>query len=265
MEREFKRPQAMAQPSLIYAFVARGTVILADHVDFAGSFFTVSGLATKAAQLLRGLPSVGKIVNHCEGGHTFDYYIEDGLTYCVVADDSIKRQIPEDFLLSVKEDFIRMYAGENEENSLSKDFGPKLKEHMQLCLDDSKEIRRVAETKENVLEFANSENVLEHGEKVQLIVDNTGDLHDQILMEVQDLFTKYDNLWPKKVESPMKQLHANHTSELWADVLAVLSRSYIGKKFSEGTHQPNKLNTSDGIEMPSLAFKCKKQIGRSKP
>lgn len=80
MEREFKRPQAMAQPSLIYAFVARGTVILADHVDFASSFFTVSGLATKAAQLLRGLPSVGKIVNHCEGGHTFDYYVEDGLS-----------------------------------------------------------------------------------------------------------------------------------------------------------------------------------------
>lgn len=49
----------MGQPLLIYAFVARGKVVLVDHVDFRGSFSVVSDLVATAAQQLP-YPGLGR-------------------------------------------------------------------------------------------------------------------------------------------------------------------------------------------------------------
>jgi len=65
----------MGQQSLIYAFVARGTVVLAEYTEFTGNFTTI------AAQCLQKLPtSNNKFTYNCDG-HTFNYLVEDGFRY----------------------------------------------------------------------------------------------------------------------------------------------------------------------------------------
>ncbi|RRT68513.1 hypothetical protein B296_00009891 [Ensete ventricosum] len=66
----------MGQQSLIYSFVSRGTVILAEYTEFSGNFNSI------AAQCLQKLPaSNNKFTYNCDG-HTFNYLVEDGYSEC---------------------------------------------------------------------------------------------------------------------------------------------------------------------------------------
>ncbi|KAF2620900.1 hypothetical protein F2Q68_00042788 [Brassica cretica] len=62
------------QQSLIYSFVARGTVILVEFTDFKGNFTSV------AAQCLQKLPSSNNKFTYTCDGHTFSYLVEDGFS-----------------------------------------------------------------------------------------------------------------------------------------------------------------------------------------
>ncbi|CAN6807340.1 unnamed protein product, partial [Brassica oleracea] len=172
----------MGQQNLIYSFVARGTVILAEYTEFKGNFTSV------AAQCLQKLPSSNnKFTYNCDG-HTFNYLVVNGFTYCVVAVESVGRQIPMAFLERVKEDFNKRYGGGKattaKPNSLNKEFGSKLKEHMQYCVDHPEEINKLVKVKAQVTEvkgvmMENIEKVLDRGEKIELLVDKTEDLRSQ--------------------------------------------------------------------------------------
>ncbi|RZB42074.1 putative vesicle-associated membrane protein 726 isoform X2 [Glycine soja] len=142
--------QDQNQRSLIYAFVSRGTVILAEYTEFSGNFNTI------AFQCLQKLPaSNNKFTYNCDG-HTFNYLVDNGFTYCVVADESIGRQVPVAFLERVKDDFVAKYGGGKAAtvaaNSLNKEFGSKLKEHMQYCVEHPEEISKLAKVKAQVSE-----------------------------------------------------------------------------------------------------------------
>lgn len=64
----------MGQQSLIYSFVARGTVILAEYTEFTGNFTSI------ASQCLQKLPATNnKFTYNCDG-HTFNYLVEDGFS-----------------------------------------------------------------------------------------------------------------------------------------------------------------------------------------
>ncbi|CAL5395085.1 unnamed protein product [Camellia sinensis] len=172
----------MGQQSLIYSFVARGTVILAEYTEFTGNFTSI------ASQCLQKLPaSNNKFTYNCDG-HTFNYLVENGFTYCVVAIESAGRQIPIAFLERVKEDFSKRYGGGKAATavakSLNKEFGSKLKGHMQYCVDHPEEISKLAKVKAQVTEvkgvmMENIEKVLDRGEKIELLVDKTENLHSQ--------------------------------------------------------------------------------------
>ncbi|RYR14080.1 hypothetical protein Ahy_B04g070733 isoform F [Arachis hypogaea] len=142
----------MGQKSLIYAFVSRGTVVLAEYTEFSGNFNTI------AFQCLQKLPSSNnKFTYNCDS-HTFNFLVDNGFTYCVVADETAGRQVPIAFLERVKDDFVSKYgasdkAGANAAaNSLNKEFGPKLKEHMQYCIDHPEEISKLAKVQNQVSE-----------------------------------------------------------------------------------------------------------------
>ncbi|GMI66390.1 vesicle-associated membrane protein 726 [Hibiscus trionum] len=172
----------MGQQSLIYAFVARGTVVLADYTEFSGNFTSI------ASQCLQKLPaSNNKFTYNCDG-HTFNYLVDNGFTYCVVAAESVGRQVPIAFLERISVDFTKRYGGGKAAtapaNSLSKEFGPKLKEHMQYCIDHPEEISKIAKVKAQVSEvkgvmMENIEKVLDRGEKIELLVDKTENLRSQ--------------------------------------------------------------------------------------
>lgn len=64
----------MGQQTLIYSFVARGTVILVEYTEFSGNFTTI------ASQCLQKLPaSNNKFTYNCDG-HTFNYLVENGFS-----------------------------------------------------------------------------------------------------------------------------------------------------------------------------------------
>ncbi|KAF2567611.1 hypothetical protein F2Q68_00027872 [Brassica cretica] len=172
----------MAQQSLIYSFVARGTVILVDFTDFKGNFTSI------AAQCLQKLPSSNNKVIYNYDGHTFNYLVENGFTYCVVAVDSAGREIPMAFLERVKEDFNRRCGGGKaataQPNSLNKEFGPKLKEHMQYCMDHPDEISKLAKVRAQVSEvkgvlIENIDKLYDRGVKIENLVEKTADLRSQ--------------------------------------------------------------------------------------
>ncbi|CAN1221408.1 Putative vesicle-associated membrane protein 726 [Linum grandiflorum] len=153
----------MGQKPLIYAFVSRGTVLLSEYTEFSGNFNSI------AFQCLQKLPaSNNKFTYNCDG-HTFNYLVDNGYTYCVVADESAGRQVPMAFLERIKEDFMTKYgsgkATTATANSLNKEFGPKLKEHMQYCVDHPEEISKLAKVKAQVSEVKGV--MMENIEKAQ--------------------------------------------------------------------------------------------------
>ncbi|KAM3382315.1 hypothetical protein P3S68_007889 [Capsicum galapagoense] len=172
----------MGQQSLIYSFVARGTVILAEYTELTGNFTSI------ASQCLQKLPaSNNKFTYNCDG-HTFNYLVEQGFTYCVVAVESIGRKIPIAFLERTKEEFTKKYGGGKAAtavaNSLNREFGPKLKEQMLYCVDHPEEISKLTKVKAQVSEvkgvmMENIEKVLDRGEKIELLVDKTDNLRSQ--------------------------------------------------------------------------------------
>ncbi|KAL9253826.1 putative vesicle-associated membrane protein 726 [Drosera capensis] len=172
----------MGQQTLIYSFVARGTVILAEYTEFKGNFTSI------ASSCLQKLPaSNNKFTYNCDG-HTFNYLVENGFTFCVVAIESAGRQIPIAFLERVKDDFNKRYGGGKASTaaakSLNKEYGSKLKEHMKFCVDHPEEINKLVKVKAQVSEvkgvmIENIEKVLDRGEKIELLVNKTENLHSQ--------------------------------------------------------------------------------------
>ncbi|XP_062109096.1 putative vesicle-associated membrane protein 726 [Humulus lupulus] len=172
----------MGQQTLIYSFVARGTVVLAEYTEFTGNFASI------ASECLQKLPaSNNKFIYNCDG-HTFNYLVENGFTYCVVAAESAGRQIPIAFLERIKEDFNKRYGGGKAATAvahgLNKEFGSKLKEHMQYCVDHPEEISKLSKVKAQVSEvkgvmIENIGKVLERGGNIELLVVKTENLRNE--------------------------------------------------------------------------------------
>ena len=133
--------------------------------------------------------------------HTFNYLVDSGFTYLVVADDACGRQLPFQFLEKVKGIFAQKFAGSVGENanahSLDRTFGPTLKKEMEetMALEQlsgggggaqngavgntkvASVQQQVSEVKEIMMD--NIEKVLDRGEKIEVLVDKTEALRFQ--------------------------------------------------------------------------------------
>ncbi|KAJ9700049.1 hypothetical protein PVL29_005738 [Vitis rotundifolia] len=172
----------MSQESFIYSFVARGTMVLAEYTEFTGNFPAI------ATQCLQRLPSANnKFTYNCDH-HTFNFLVEDGYAYCVVAKESVGKQVSIAFLERLKADFKKRYGGGKADTatakSLNKDFGPIMKEHMQYIIDHAEEIEKLLKVKAQVSEvksimLENIDKTLERGENLTILADKTEDLRSQ--------------------------------------------------------------------------------------
>ncbi|KAK1316785.1 hypothetical protein QJS10_CPA05g00456 [Acorus calamus] len=167
---------------LIYSFVARGTMVLSEYTEFTGNFPAI------AAQCLQKLPSSNNKFTYTCDHHTFNFLVHNGYAYCVVAKDTVGKQVPVAFLERVKEDFVRRYGGGKADTavakSLNKEFGPVMKEHMKYVIENAEEIGKLAKVKAQVSEVQsimidNIEKAVDRGEKLTDITDKTRDLHAQ--------------------------------------------------------------------------------------
>lgn len=169
----------MGQESFIYSFVARGITVLAEYTEFTGNFPAI------AAQCLQRLPSSNsKFTSNCDH-HTFNFLVEDGYSYCVVAKESVGKQISIAFLELVKEDFKKRYGGGKADTSmaksLNKEFGPIMKQHMQYIIDHAQEIEKLVKVKAQVSEvksimLENIDKALDRGENLATLADKTEEL-----------------------------------------------------------------------------------------
>lgn len=191
----------MSHKGLIYSFVAKGTVVLAEHTSFSGNFSTI------AVQCLQKLPSNSSKYTYSCDGYTFNFLIDNAFVFLVVADESTGRSVPFVFLERVKDDFRQRYgasikeegphplADDDEDDDLFEDrfsiaynldreFGPRLKEHMQYCMENPEEMSKLSKLKAQISEVKgimmdNIEKVLDRGERIELLVDKTENLQFQ--------------------------------------------------------------------------------------
>ncbi|KAB5545364.1 hypothetical protein DKX38_013476 [Salix brachista] len=171
----------MSQESFIYSFVARGTMILAEYTEFTGNFPAI------ATQCLQKLPSSNdKFTYNCDH-HTFNFLVEDGYAYCVVAKETVSKQISIAFLERMKADFKKRYGGGKADTaaakSLNKEFGPVMKEHMKYIIDHAEEIEKLIKVKAQVSEvksimLGNIDKAIDRGEAITTLADKTETLRD---------------------------------------------------------------------------------------
>ncbi|BBN19354.1 hypothetical protein MPTK1_8g09970 [Marchantia polymorpha subsp. ruderalis] len=138
---------------LIYCFVARGTgpgvVVLAEYKPVEGNFQKI-GLDC-ARMLAANDHSITYICNTvaytCDHSttvpseqHTFNFLVEDEITYLVVAEKDVDQNTSLWFLVRVKDDFQKMflkrYIAEARAHSLDKRLRPIMKKHMTFCVQD---------------------------------------------------------------------------------------------------------------------------------
>ncbi|XP_068658518.1 vesicle-associated membrane protein 727-like [Aristolochia californica] len=190
----------MSQRGLIYSFVARGNVVLAEHTSFSGNFSTI------AVQCLQKLPSDSNKFTYSCDGHTFNFLVDNGFVFLVVADEATGRSVPFVFLERVKEDFVKRYGAsidasdqhplaDDEDDflledrfsiayNLDREFGPRLKEHMEFCMSHPEEMSKLSKLRTQITEVKgimmdNIEKVLDRGERIELLVDKTESLQFQ--------------------------------------------------------------------------------------
>ncbi|KAF9581194.1 hypothetical protein BGW38_001878 [Lunasporangiospora selenospora] len=167
--------------SIIYALVARGTVILAEYTNSSGNFTTI----TEA--ILEKIPPNNSKLTYVYDRYLFHYICEDGLTYMCMADDSFGRRIPFAFLQDIKERFLAQYGREGALNSLvpyaMNEFSKTIAKQMEYFstnpnADRIKQVQGEIEQVKDVM-VHNIERVLERGERIELLVDKTDNLNQQ--------------------------------------------------------------------------------------
>lgn len=113
---------------------------------------------------------------------------EHFVAYCVVAKESVPKNVSVAFLERLKDDFMKRYGGGKADTalakSLNKEYGPVIKQHIQFVLDHSEELDKTLKVQAQVSEVKNImldniEKTLGRGEKLSELQDKTSDLHSQ--------------------------------------------------------------------------------------
>ncbi|KAF9314543.1 hypothetical protein BG003_004091 [Podila horticola] len=188
--------------SIIYALVAKGTIILAEYTSSSGNFTTV----TEA--ILEKIPPNNSKLTYVYDRYLFHYICEDGLTYMCMADDSFGRRIPFAFLQDMKERFLADYSRERALSSVvpygMNEFSKTIAKQMEYFstnpnADRIKQVQGEIEQVKDVM-VHNIERVLERGERIELLVDKTDNLNQQAFAFKKRSTALKRNMWWKNVK-----------------------------------------------------------------
>ena len=155
---------------LVYALVACGTTVLADFTATSGNFPAVSRL------LLNKFSREDGRMSYVYDSYAFHYIAEEGVVYLCLTHEHLKRRIAFAFLEDVKERFKATYKPEeiNEAHAfaMNQTFSRILRKRMEHFSEDGEDRGRVqveGTTVENI------EKLLNRGEKIELLVDSSGE------------------------------------------------------------------------------------------
>eukprot|EP00241_Pyramimonas_parkeae_P008085 CAMPEP_0114236606 /NCGR_PEP_ID=MMETSP0058-20121206/6931_1 /TAXON_ID=36894 /ORGANISM="Pyramimonas parkeae, CCMP726" /LENGTH=176 /DNA_ID=CAMNT_0001348561 /DNA_START=235 /DNA_END=762 /DNA_ORIENTATION=- len=155
---------------LLYAVVARGSCVLAEHS------LTDGNASEMAMNILSKTAPVDSRLSYAQERHLFHLLCEDGLTYLCMADDDFGRRLPYAFLEDIQARFSAMQARNAAQDALES----VLAQQMQFfsredSVDTLSRVRsEIMEVKRDMVE--NIDKILDRGDKIELLVDKAGSL-----------------------------------------------------------------------------------------
>uniref|UniRef100_A0A3Q7HSH2 Longin domain-containing protein n=1 Tax=Solanum lycopersicum TaxID=4081 RepID=A0A3Q7HSH2_SOLLC len=166
--------------TILYALVARGSVVLAEQSG------TSTNASTIARQILEKIPGN----NDSNASYSQDRYIfhvkrTDGLTVLCMADDSAGRRIPFAFLEEIHQKFVRTYGRavlSAQAYGMNDEFSRVLSQQMEYYSSDpnADRINRLKGEMSQVrtVMVENIDKVLERGDRLELLVDKTANMQE---------------------------------------------------------------------------------------
>jgi len=180
-------PQGGGGKGLIYSFVAREDTILVEYTAFTGNFSTLAVESLSSIRTSFSAKAAGGLFCYACDGYTFNFEVHSGLTFLVVAGEHAGREMPFAFLRKLRDDFLRKLRAEAATaltNSLDAQYRSTLKELMEAASANPQEFSKVAQVRQQVEEVKsvmmdNIEQVLDRGDRIELLVDKTEELRFQ--------------------------------------------------------------------------------------
>mmetsp|Transcript_21485 Transcript_21485/g.54152 ORF Transcript_21485/g.54152 Transcript_21485/m.54152 type:complete len:219 (+) Transcript_21485:105-761(+) len=168
--------------NIIYAVVARGTLVLTEYATASGNFITVSRV------ILEKIANQNNIkMSYLYDRFTFHYMTAGGLTYLCMADESFPKRIAFSFLADTQRRFEAAYRPDVIQRAvafqMNEDFCRTLANQMTYyskdpAADKLSQVRaQVDETKGIMVE--NIDKLMDRGERIELLVEKTNDLDQQ--------------------------------------------------------------------------------------
>ncbi|KAJ2006364.1 hypothetical protein GGI04_001174 [Coemansia thaxteri] len=164
---------------IIYALVARGSTVLAEHSATTGNFQQV----TQA--ILEKIPPNDSKLTYVYDRYLFHYISEGGIVYLCMADDKFGRRVPFAFLHDMMERFMAAFTHAEIENaitayslnSFARSIARQMDYYSRHPQDPIRQVHgEIAQVKDVMVQ--NIERVLERGDRIDILVDKTNSLNN---------------------------------------------------------------------------------------
>ncbi|XP_068313905.1 vesicle-associated membrane protein 711 [Pyrus communis] len=164
--------------AILYALVARGSVVLA---EFSG---TSTNASIISKQILEKIPGDSDThVSYSQDRHIFHVKRTDGLTVLCMADETAARRMPFAFLEDIHQRFVRTYGRavhSAQAYGMNDEFSRVLSQQMEYYSNDpnADRINRLKGEMSQVrnVMIENIDKVLERGDRLELLVDKTANM-----------------------------------------------------------------------------------------
>ncbi|KAH6567202.1 hypothetical protein BASA50_009612 [Batrachochytrium salamandrivorans] len=186
---------------IIYALVARGTIILAEHAITTGNFTTITqhllakipsgspvsaspsgeGRAASSSSKSSSKVPADSRMSYVYDNHMFHYLQRDGITYMCLTDDQLGRRIPFAFLEEIAKSFVALYGARAQTaisyglNEYSKTIAKTMEDYSNGAGDKVAGLRGEIDQVKDIM-INNIEKVLERGDRIDMLVDKTESL-----------------------------------------------------------------------------------------
>lgn len=188
--------------AILYALVARGSVILAEFSAASGNADAVS------RRILEKLSAAGQSrVSYSQARHLFHILMRDGLTCLCMANDTFGRRTPFAYLEDIHTRFMNTY-GQAVHTALAyamnDEFSRVLHQQMEYfsCNPTTDTIHRVKGEMNEVraIMVENIDKVLDRGERIELLVDKTSTIQDSLFRFRKQSRRLQQALWMKNAK-----------------------------------------------------------------
>lgn len=191
----------MSDALIIYALVARGRNVLAEHTESSGNFTTVTRMLLQKIR-----DDVDARASYEYDEYVFHYQVRNGITHLCMTEAAAGKRLPFDFLEAVAAKFSESFAEEAIRSAiafeLNAEFAPVLRGLMNYYASDPSadkigQVQSKIEENKNVMRD-NIDRVLERGEKIELLVKKTDELgHQAFKFEKEARTLKRTMVWKR--------------------------------------------------------------------